>query len=548
MTKVKKGTGMLKSVPVPLLKALVNGNVVPFVGAGFSKNCDGPADFEMPDWKTLGRAVAEEIVDYEYDDNPIEALSVYDAQYKRPSLVEVLRNILNVTKIRPGEAHHLLVKCFKSIICTTNFDSLLEMALAELGISHAVVTSEAGLSTLVEDGVTLIKAHGDLNHPDKMVATEDDYDLFVSRNPLLCTFISSLFITRTLLLVGYSLEDDDLRQLLRIVQDRLGKMARPIYSIQVAATPEVVARFKRRGVDVINLSQPKGMAYKETITEFLRQLGSYIDEESQKQVSSNEEDSKEQLLLSSSDNKLCFVSCPQSRIAFLKKLLNPVIRKCGAVPFWADEVIAKDGIHYRNAIDAAFNRSGVKIVDISGKDNVAVSLLSAYNKYDERIILIESDAQSQCKKACVGGRDVLAYRIESEGEEDLFEANERVLGAIGGRIARIYGNVESSSAEIDSAERLFADGEYNAAVITAWIALEREIRKGNGYVDSKSFIYRLNELAKGDDDLRRKSIQLRNMRNYIVHGVEEARRKDARFAIDTVTKLLPIQRKHDRGR
>ena len=541
MTKIKKGAGILKSVPMPLLKALVNGNVVPFVGAGFSKNCEGPAGFEMPDWKALGRAVAEEIADYEYDDNPIEALSVYDVQYKRSSLVEVLRTILNVTKIRPGEAHHLLVKCFKSIICTTNFDCLLEMALAESGISHVVVTSEAGLSTLVEDGVTLIKAHGDLNHPDKMVVTEDDYDLFVSRNPLLCTFISSLFITRTLLLVGYSLEDDDLRQLLRIVQDRLGKMARPIYSIQVAATPEVVARFKRRGVDVINLSQPKGMTYKETITEFLRQIYSYIDEESQKQVSSNEEDSKEQLLLSSSDNKLCFVSCPQSRIAFLKKLLNPVIRDCGAVPFWPDEVIAKDGMHYRNAIAAAINRSSVKFVDISEKDKVPAPLLLACNNYDDRIILIESGAQGRCEKAHVGGCDILRYSIEV-GEEDLFGVNEEFQNAIRGRLASIYGTPEFSRVEMNSAERLFDGGEYNAAVITAWIALEGEMRKGNGRIDLKDFNYRLNELVQGDDELRRDSIQLRKLRNYIVHGVEEAKRKDARFAIEVVTKLLSLKR------
>ena len=549
MTKVKKGTGILKSVPVPLLKALVNGNVVPFVGAGFSKNCDGPADFEMPDWKALGRAVAEEIADYEYDDNPIEALSVYDAQYKRPSLVEVLRNILNVTKIRPGEAHHLLVKCFKSIICTTNFDCLLEMALAESGIGHAVVTSEAGLSTLVDDGVTLIKAHGDLNHPDRMVVTEGDYDLFVSKNPLLCTFISSLFITKTLLLVGYSLEDNDLRQLLHIVQDRLGKMARPIYSIQVSATPAVVARFKRRGVDVINLSQPKGKTYKETITGFLQQLSSYIDEESQKHVSSNEEDSKEQLLLSSSDNKLCFVSCPQSRIAFLKKILNPVIRESGAVPFWTDEVIAKDGMHYRNAIEAAINRSSVKIVDISEKDKVPASLLLSRDNYDERIILIEGNVQSRYKKVHVGGRDVLHYGIESTGEEDLFEANDGFLDAIRGRIISIYGKAEFSRAEIEmnSAERLFADGEYNAAVITAWVALEREIRKGNNCINPKDFISRLNKLSNGDENLRSKSIQLRKLRNYIVHGVEEARRKDAQFAIDVVAKLLSIQRKHERG-
>jgi len=73
-----------------------------------------------------------------------------------------------------------------------------------------------------------------------------------------------------MLLIGYSLDDSDLRQLLRIVQDRLGVMSRPIYSIQVGAKKEDVSRFRRRGVDVINLPRPRNKSYKETIIEFLR--------------------------------------------------------------------------------------------------------------------------------------------------------------------------------------------------------------------------------------------------------------------------------------
>lgn len=40
---------LLKAVPKPLLDSLVGGDVIPFVGAGFSKNCDGPDGFDMPD-------------------------------------------------------------------------------------------------------------------------------------------------------------------------------------------------------------------------------------------------------------------------------------------------------------------------------------------------------------------------------------------------------------------------------------------------------------------------------------------------------------------
>lgn len=43
----------LKNMPQPLLKSLVAGDVIPVVGAGFSRNGDGPDGFQMPDWNAL---------------------------------------------------------------------------------------------------------------------------------------------------------------------------------------------------------------------------------------------------------------------------------------------------------------------------------------------------------------------------------------------------------------------------------------------------------------------------------------------------------------
>ena len=62
-------------VPKLLLDQLVCGNVVPFVGAGFSRNCEGPSEFVMPNWQELGKRVAADMPDYEYAGSPIDALS-----------------------------------------------------------------------------------------------------------------------------------------------------------------------------------------------------------------------------------------------------------------------------------------------------------------------------------------------------------------------------------------------------------------------------------------------------------------------------------------
>lgn len=132
---------LLSIVPQPLLDALVQEEVVPFVGAGFSKNCNGPDGFSMPDWRDLGKRVADTMPDYAYDGNPIEALSVYEYKNQRSALVELLRKICRISEISPGETHRLLCSCFPRMICTTNFDFLIEDALNEMHIGRRVVTS-----------------------------------------------------------------------------------------------------------------------------------------------------------------------------------------------------------------------------------------------------------------------------------------------------------------------------------------------------------------------------------------------------------------------
>lgn len=66
----------LQSIPKPLLNDFVTGRVIPFIGAGFSKNADIPMGLTMPDWNELGKLAADEIPGYDYDNNAIDALSL----------------------------------------------------------------------------------------------------------------------------------------------------------------------------------------------------------------------------------------------------------------------------------------------------------------------------------------------------------------------------------------------------------------------------------------------------------------------------------------
>ena len=122
--------------------------------------------------------------------------------------------------------------CRSTSICTTNWDTLLERGF-DLADREYVIVEEEQLSIGVNPrAVTLIKLHGDLDHPHRLVASEADYDRYIARNPLLVTYVSNLLITRTPLFIGYSIDDPDFRQIMAVISDRLGRLTRMGYALR----------------------------------------------------------------------------------------------------------------------------------------------------------------------------------------------------------------------------------------------------------------------------------------------------------------------------
>ncbi len=182
----------LSHFPVPFLEDMVQGRCLPFVGAGFSLNAKIPAGKKMLDWDGLGKKVAGTLPEYQYT-TPLEALSAYAHEFSRVKLVEFLASSLLVTVIQPAKPHEQFCRLPFERVVTTNFDFLLEQAYAKLNKYCIPLISEDQLAVGdPQAGVRLLKLHGDLHHPNRLVVTEEDYDSFLGNLPLLATHLSSL--------------------------------------------------------------------------------------------------------------------------------------------------------------------------------------------------------------------------------------------------------------------------------------------------------------------------------------------------------------------
>ena len=539
----------LPSIPKPLLNDFITGRVIPFVGAGFSKNADIPMGLSMPDWNELGKLVANEIPDYEYDHNAIDALSYYEDLYTRAKLVEFLMKALHFGKIQPGDTYKAFCDLFTGTICTTNFDSLLEDSMTLLHRPVSVVVTEDRLTVGSNNESKIVKLHGDFNHPDKMVITEHDYDVYLEKSPIFATYVANLFITNTMLLIGYSLDDNDFRGIWQIINSRLGSMAQPAYCITVGASPEKVAKYKRRNIRIINLEgEPQN--YKTILCDLFIELKDYIDNEKDKSAKSIDERINEQMIIPAENNKLCFISCAMSRIAQLSALINPVLNNLGITPLRIDDMLMPDD----NWIDisrTAIRKSKAAIIDISDSSNnvmLELGLIKSTKQRENILILCEEGTSIPVSLI---DQPILTYAFDIAREK----INNNFANKLAEWSCRVFG-VESAGCDnkrehavFADAHRLFEKCEYSACIVSAYSELEyqvssRHVGIGIVYANFTDKIFKV--CPNLMEDFKSNNIdgnELFELRNKIMHQGYVATETEARDFLHFVEKINEDDRK-----
>lgn len=312
---------------MPLLEALVDDRVLPVVGSGFSRNAMLPTGRQMPLWSDLGDALEPEATSLSTDADPIESLSAYAEEHGRPALVARLRRALHDGVVRPGRAHRAFARLPFSVIVTTNFDSLLEDACGSVHRSARVLVREDHLASQVpRRALSIVKAHGDFDNEPVLIATENDYDEFLLRRPLLATHLASLLLTRVALLIGYSLTDSNWRQLFAALRTRLGRSQQTIYALAIDASEGDVKRFSRRGVKVINL-ESNGRPYEEVLFGVLEEMHEYVAVHALDDSVVRDEGALEEFHISApEDRRLCLFLIPERMLGYYRENVFPALR------------------------------------------------------------------------------------------------------------------------------------------------------------------------------------------------------------------------------
>jgi len=426
----------------------------------------------MPLWADLGRELEADLDDFA-SQSTLDTISAHEHAFGRPRLIERLSEILLLRDASPGDAHREFCSIPFDIVCTTNFDFLLERQYEVSSRFVYPVVDEDQLSlNLSTPGTLLLKLHGDLRHPSRLVVSEADYDGFLTRYPLLSTYLANQLITKTAVLIGYSLDDPDFRQVWQVVAQRLGRSRRNAYAIAVDAKPADVARFARRGVTVINIPGSKSR-YGDILAGVFGELRDfYVSEVLSVSKVTEERPLRELQLPREALSRLCFFALPLDQLPLYRERIFPAIEAAGFVPVTADDIISP-GDSTTAKIDALIDRAAAVVVEpTSAWTRAELELaLGRQRRTDERrrpVVVISVLPSGQ--EVMLPTSDVVLIRGGWDNGEADFFADQIV--------AHLNQNIPFLDFEQNGeSQRLLDAKEYRAAVISAMSVLEAYLRR-----------------------------------------------------------------------
>jgi SIR2-like domain len=269
----------LIAIPADLKSRYDEGRLLPFIGAGISMSVN---------WSTpngIRRGISwRELVDEAarmlgFEDPGLLRVRGDDLQIleyfrlKHNGELASLRNWFDREIYAPDEAllnspiHAELANLTKCpLFYTTNYDDFLERGLSIHGRKATAIALEAHIAELImtetDSGlnyVQVVKFHGDLNNPSRMVLSESDYEKRLRFTDVEDQRLKSDLLGRALLFLGYSFRDWNVSYLFRLVNETFGRLpaaptGRRAYIAVSDPSDFEYTLFRDRNIDVLPIS------------------------------------------------------------------------------------------------------------------------------------------------------------------------------------------------------------------------------------------------------------------------------------------------------
>lgn len=232
-------------IPEESIKQFARGNGCLFVGAGLSTGAG------LPSWEELIQPWCEKVKCPE--STSYLDIAQYCFNHSRVKFIRDVTRALSKPGIYPTGVHRELIKLPASRIFTTNLDHLLEEAFKERHQECVRIVADRDLVLMDGAERLIVKLHGDVDQSESWVLTSEQYEDYFSKQPGLANLLGMDLHTKTVLFLGYSFNDFDMRMILQQVNRTAAGLLENLFAVQFNPTPLEVEELKRRKIKVIGL-------------------------------------------------------------------------------------------------------------------------------------------------------------------------------------------------------------------------------------------------------------------------------------------------------
>lgn len=237
-------------------------------------------------WPKVGTLISEDYHKYWFEHSELrETFKQEMISQDSPLKVAISNHFIKVSENQPQEKLNDEIEILKKAkingVITTNYDLFTENIFPNFHVFKS--QKELIFSSLQEVG-EIYKIHGCCTEPNSIVLTEADYQKFSDQNAYLAAKLLTIFLEHPTIFIGYSVSDENIRNILRSVikcldKDQIAEIAKRLFFIEydqtVGEEPVLGKSEIEIGDNIIPLTRIKASSYKQ-IYEVLSSLNQKI--------------------------------------------------------------------------------------------------------------------------------------------------------------------------------------------------------------------------------------------------------------------------------
>jgi len=273
------------SWPAALISDIARRRCVVVLGAGISRNSATSAGRQPKNWETFLRDAAQTFVPRKHvtalisRNDFLTACEVIKQRLGRDAFIRMLRDEFLSPGYQHAPIHDHVFALDSRIVATPNFDKIYEThanarANGSIVLKHHYDPDVADV--LREDGRLILKIHGSIDSPDRMIFTRSEYAKARIQYRSFYQILDALAMTHTFLFLGCGANDPDLKLLFEDVFFRHPHSRKHVMALPRGVLHDDVIEILEQTMNLQILTYSP-MANHQELTDSVKELGVVVE-------------------------------------------------------------------------------------------------------------------------------------------------------------------------------------------------------------------------------------------------------------------------------